>query len=284
MSFSQNCMYPMIVARGSDQIAISTKTSDRASLSVVRNYGSLLVELCSIVPDGVVAYFPSYSYMESLLQEWDAMGILRELTKYKLVFLEEAHDLHQTTLTLNNYRLACDNGRGGIFFAIARGRVSESINLDHHYGRATVVFGLPVLYSPSQIVQARVEYCQTYLELSSQDYWNFDAMRQACKCLANTVRSPLTDYSILVLADVRYNHKEKKSKLPSYLGQPESMSTDHAVQQIRTVLRHMGQPVPQPVVQRLLLTREDILNKENGKAVAPITTSSAIDPVKSEEP
>jgi DNA excision repair protein ERCC-2 len=59
-----------------------------SSISVVRNYGSMLVGLCSVIPDGVVAFFTSYSYMESLISEWDAMGILRELTKSKLVFIE----------------------------------------------------------------------------------------------------------------------------------------------------------------------------------------------------
>lgn len=48
----------------------------------------MLVSLCSVIPDGVVAFFTSYSYMESLISEWDAMGILRELTKSKLVFIE----------------------------------------------------------------------------------------------------------------------------------------------------------------------------------------------------
>jgi DNA excision repair protein ERCC-2 len=48
----------------------------------------MLVGLCSVIPDGVVAFFTSYSYMESLISEWDAMGILRELTKSKLVFIE----------------------------------------------------------------------------------------------------------------------------------------------------------------------------------------------------
>jgi DNA excision repair protein ERCC-2 len=29
-----------------------------------RNYGNLLIETCSIVPDGIVCFFPSYRYME----------------------------------------------------------------------------------------------------------------------------------------------------------------------------------------------------------------------------
>ena len=31
--------------------------------AVIRNYGNLLVEMCTVVPDGVVAFFTSYVYM-----------------------------------------------------------------------------------------------------------------------------------------------------------------------------------------------------------------------------
>lgn len=86
------------------------------------NTGAMLVELCSVIPDGVVAFFTSYSYMESLVSEWDAMGILRELTKNKLVFIE-TKDVVETTLALDNYRRACDCGRGAVFLAVARGKV-----------------------------------------------------------------------------------------------------------------------------------------------------------------
>ena len=83
----------------------------------------MLVELCACIPDGVVAFFTSYSYMESIICEWDAMGILRQLTKHKLVFIE-TKDVVETTLALDNYRRACDSGRGAVFLSVARGKVS----------------------------------------------------------------------------------------------------------------------------------------------------------------
>lgn len=35
-------------------------------VAVIRNYGNLLVELCRVVPDGVVCFFTSYTYMVSI--------------------------------------------------------------------------------------------------------------------------------------------------------------------------------------------------------------------------
>jgi DNA excision repair protein ERCC-2 len=122
MSTFRPCIRPLIITRGSDQLAVSTKFEDRGDIGVVRNYGAMLVELCGVIPDGIVAFFTSYSYMESIVSEWDAMGILRELTKSKLVFIE-TKDVVETTLALDNYRRACDCGRGAVFLSVARGKV-----------------------------------------------------------------------------------------------------------------------------------------------------------------
>jgi DNA excision repair protein ERCC-2 len=125
MSTFRPCIRPLVITRGSDQLPVSTKFEDRNDLGVVRNYGAMLVELCSVIPDGVVAFFTSYRYMESLISEWDAIGILRELTKAKLVFIE-TKDVVETTLALDNYRRACDCGRGAVFLSVARGKVRKS--------------------------------------------------------------------------------------------------------------------------------------------------------------
>jgi hypothetical protein len=84
-----------------------------------------MVELCSAIPDGIVAFFTSYSYMESIISEWDSMGIMRQLTKSKLVFIE-TKDVVETTMALDNFRRACDSGRGAVFLSVARGKVRLS--------------------------------------------------------------------------------------------------------------------------------------------------------------
>ena len=40
---------------------------------VVRNSGSLLVRFSKIMPDGMVVFFPSYLYMESMISMWQGM-------------------------------------------------------------------------------------------------------------------------------------------------------------------------------------------------------------------
>jgi DNA excision repair protein ERCC-2 len=68
--------------------------------------------------------------------------MLQELLKYKLIFIETP-DAAETSHALENYRLACDNGRGAVLLSVARGKVSEGVDFDHNYGRAVVLFGIP---------------------------------------------------------------------------------------------------------------------------------------------
>ena len=43
---------------------------------------------------------------------------------HKLVFIETV-DVVETTLALDNFRRACDCGRGAVFFSVARGKVGS---------------------------------------------------------------------------------------------------------------------------------------------------------------
>ena len=69
-----------------------------------------------------------------------------------MIFVETP-DAAETTLALQNYRIACDNGRGAVFLSVARGKVSEGIDFDHNYGRAVIMFGIPYQYTESRILK-----------------------------------------------------------------------------------------------------------------------------------
>ena len=211
------------------------------------------------------------------------MGVLRQLTKHKLVFIE-TKDVVETTLALDNYRRACDSGRGAVFLSVARGKVSEGINFDRHYGRAVIMFGVPFQYTLSHILRARLEYLQTHYQIREQDFLNFDALRQASQCVGRVIRSK-TDYGLMIFADSRYNRHDKRSKLPKWILQFLSdqflnLSTDMALQHVRHFNRQMAQPVDQVALQSVLLTidevekmspQQDVLIEKSGEGGAMLT-------------
>lgn len=243
MTLARRSFLPIIVTKGSDQVSISSRFEIRNDPSVVRNYGSLLVEFAKATPDGMVVFFPSYLYMESIISMWQTMGVLDEVWKYKLI-LVETPDAQETSLALETYRKACSNGRGAILLSVARGKVSEGIDFDHHYGRTVLMIGIPFQYTESRILKARLEFMRDHFQIRENDFLSFDAMRHAAQCLGRVLRGK-DDYGIMVLADKRFNRK--KNQLPKWIAQAlndadTNLSTDMALATARKFLRSLAQP------------------------------------------
>ena len=49
---------------------------------------------------------------------------LLQVLHHKLVFIETT-DVIETTMALENFKRACDCGRGAVFLSVARGKVAE---------------------------------------------------------------------------------------------------------------------------------------------------------------
>lgn len=243
MTLAKKSFLPMIITKGSDQVAISSRFEIRNDPSIVRNYGSMLVEFAKITPDGMVVFFPSYLYMESIVSMWQTMGILDEVWKHKLI-LVETPDAQETSLALETYRKACSNGRGAILLSVARGKVSEGIDFDHQYGRTVLMIGIPFQYTESRILKARLEFLRENYQIRENDFLSFDAMRHAAQCLGRVLRGK-DDYGVMVLADRRFSRK--RSQLPKWIAQGLSdadlnLSTDMAISNTKQFLRTMAQP------------------------------------------
>jgi len=256
MSMFRKSICPLVVTKGSGQQVITTRFEKRDDPSVTRDYGELLVEIATHVPDGVVCFFTSYSYMERVVQEWEDGGILRQILERKLIFIE-TKDVVETTLALDNFRRACDSGRGAIFLSVARGKVAEGIDFDRHYGRAVILIGVPFQYTLSPVIRERLEYLQTKFHINPSDFLTFDAMRQAAQCVGRVIRSKL-DYGLMIFADSRYNRYDKRTKLPKWI--LDCMGTNHldlstgdAMDKVRRFLKEMAQPMDGKELQKILL-------------------------------
>lgn len=91
-----------IVSKGNDQVTMTTKWEAREDVAVIRNYGQLLLEISNVVPDGIVCFFTSYLYLESVVASWYEQGIIDTLQKKKLLFIE-TQDAAETSIALINY-------------------------------------------------------------------------------------------------------------------------------------------------------------------------------------
>eukprot|EP01036_Dinobryon_divergens_P032636 gene32636-42270_t len=257
MSTFRPCLLPLLVTRGSDQIAISTRFELRKDTAVIRNYGQLLIETAAVTPDGICCFFTSYQYMEFVIGEWDKMDILKDVMAHKLLYLE-TKDVVETTLALDNFKRACDCGRGAVFLSVARGKVAEGIDFDRHYGRCVILFGIPYQYTLSHVLRARLNFMREKYNIRDNDFLTFDAVRQAAQCMGRT------DYGIVILADSRYNRADKRSKLPPWIVQfiresSLNLSTDLAMDQMKQFLKVAGQPIDQQALQTILFDKDQVV-------------------------
>ena len=171
------------------------------------------------------------------------MGVLDEVWKHKLI-LVETPDAQETSLALETYRKACSNGRGAVLLSVARGKVSEGIDFDHHYGRTVLMIGIPFQYTESRILKARLEFMRDHFQIKDNDFLSFEAMRHAAQCLGRVMRGK-DDYGIMVLADRRF--ARKKNQLPKWIAQAlndsdTNLSTDMALATAKKFLRSLAQP------------------------------------------
>eukprot|EP00116_Pleurobrachia_bachei_P000293 sb/3460555/ len=255
-----------IVSRGGDQVSISSRYETRDDIAVIRNYGNLLAEMAGVVPDGMVCFFTSYEYMDSVVSTWVNQGIMSNVQKHKLVFFETQNNA-ETNLALENYYRACDNGRGAVLLSVARGKVSEGIDFHGHYGRCVIMFGIPYVYTQSRVLRARLDYLREQYRIREQDFLTFDALRHASQCVGRVLRGK-SDYGIMIFADKRYSRADKRGKIPrwiqDHLGDGvSSLATDEAVQMVKGFLRKMAQPFPQEAQIGLsMLTHEQVRRLE----------------------
>ena len=266
MTLSRPCILPMIVSKGNDQVAMTTAFESRTDTSVIRNYGNLLAEMSAVVPDGIVCFFVSYSYMEFTIGKWDEQGIIDTILKHKLLFIETS-DAAETSLALHNYTKACENGRGAVLLAVARGRVSEGVDFEHHLGRCVIMIGIPYVYTKSNILRARLEYLRDNYQIRENDFLTFDAIRSASQCVGRALRGK-TDYGIMIFADKRFSRFDKRGKLPKWMQEYMkeylmNLSIEEAVQISKRFLKEMAQPFTrEDQLGVSLLTKEQLEDEE----------------------
>ncbi|BFU25795.1 DNA repair helicase putative [Entamoeba histolytica] len=227
---------PLFVTKGFDSISITSQSSDtpgteikqdrilfssqyayRTNRLIIHSYGRLILELSKTVPDGILCFFPSYSYMNICISYWDEMKIIESIYSNKLIFVE-SNDSEETSLAFQNYRLACHTGKGAILFCVTRGRLSEGINFTNHLARAVLIIGAPYLQSEILTIKERIEYLDNKKIISKDEYLIFDAMRTCNQCVGRCIRGK-NDYAVAIYADKRYKFNDNKiiSSMPQWI-------------------------------------------------------------------
>ncbi|UNI15394.1 RNA helicase [Purpureocillium takamizusanense] len=155
----------------------------RGDKALMEQLGLAVLNMCAVVPDGVVVFFPSYGYLDELVKAWreqkgDKTTTLWErLQARKAVFQETRGGSSDDVLRQyseailgpstqaeddgkKNKPQTC-TGRGALLLSVVGGKMSEGINFSDRLGRCVVVVGLPYPNAASPEWKAKMEYIET---------------------------------------------------------------------------------------------------------------------------
>lgn len=74
------------IGRGPSGRALNLKHESRGDVGMMGELGQLLLNLCGVVPEGLVVFVPSFGYLQQLSSAWRASGLWERLAQRKQVF------------------------------------------------------------------------------------------------------------------------------------------------------------------------------------------------------
>ena len=190
----------------------------RSSPQMMDELGSVIVNLCGVIPHGVIIFFPSYNYLDTVVSHWQKSTIYNRLAHRKSVF-RESRDF-DTEKLLEEYTDAIAAG-GAVLLSVVGGKLSEGINFANENGRGVIMVGLPFpnVTSPEWKIKTDYISCSApsaHRESIVQDYAENTCMRAVNQSIGRVIRHK-SDYAMIYLLDKRYAQARIRDKLPRWL-------------------------------------------------------------------
>ncbi|SPO26672.1 related to CHL1 - protein of the DEAH box family [Ustilago trichophora] len=213
------------------------KFDSRDNIELLDELGRTLVNLCNIVPKGLVVFVPSYAFLDRVMARWKdtaSGGMLQRLGAKKKIFVEPKTTM-EVDRVLGEYTGAIRGvegkaaAGGAIMFAVVGAKLSEGINFSDDLARGVVMVGMPFANMHSPELAERMKYVR---DLAKQDpalvgsthkvadpghelYTNL-CMKAVNQSIGRAVRHQ-NDYAALILLDRRYARPEIRQRLPGWI-------------------------------------------------------------------
>ncbi|KAG0166449.1 ATP-dependent DNA helicase chl1 [Apophysomyces sp. BC1015] len=136
----------------------------RQDMKMIDEVGQIVVNLCNVIPDGVVCFFASFSFLEDVHRRWSTMdggNVLARLSKKKKIF-KEPRESNMVDSTLRDYSLAIESNQSGgaLLLCVVNGKMSEGINFSDRLGRGVIMVGLPFANKTSVELNEKMKYAR----------------------------------------------------------------------------------------------------------------------------
>ncbi|KAF7890629.1 hypothetical protein EAF00_008944 [Botryotinia globosa] len=177
-------LFASVVSKGPTGYPFKWTFENRANAEMMDELGRVLVNVCTVVPGGVVVFFPSYRVLDTILARFAVVSrgngssgnstsrpksILQRLEEKKTVVREAKEESVEEIL--RRYGKAIEEGKGGLLFSVVGGKLSEGINFSDELGRAVVIVGLPFPNARTAEWRRRLRFVEeSAVERLSGDY------------------------------------------------------------------------------------------------------------------
>jgi chromosome transmission fidelity protein 1 len=81
-------LLPLCMSRGPSGFEFDFTFTSRTNPKMMDELGNFIINLCNIVPDGIVLFFPSYSYEEEVYKHFEKNDFIRRIERKKKFFRE----------------------------------------------------------------------------------------------------------------------------------------------------------------------------------------------------
>jgi chromosome transmission fidelity protein 1 len=246
---------PLTLSRGPTGVAFDLRHGSRSSPALMEELARVVLNITSVVPDGVVLFLPSYSYEEELFQFWLAKGYIDKIEKKKKV-LREPRESANTDAVLEEFAHHINNnyehGRAGetkaqesapanrctgaLLLSVVGGKLSEGINFSDGLGRCVIVAGLPFANAADPQLQERIKYITNLPAASAlaalnggdeskvvpvgnkagQEFYQNMCMKAVNQCIGRAIRH-VADYAAIILIDQRYQTEGVRGKIAAWI-------------------------------------------------------------------
>lgn len=221
------------VAKGPRNVEFDFTFVKRNSPGMIDSLGNCLIELSIAIPDGLVVFFPSYSYLDQVIRRWQQgnnegpKSIWDGLLVQKPIF-RESKETSAADDVLQEYSKAIADGKGGLLLSVIGGKMSEGINFSDKLGRGVVVVGLPFPNIQSPQWKAKLEYIEKSAvdrggsrdegRAVARDFYENACMRAVNQSIGRSIRHQ-KDFASIILLDRRYRTQRIAKKLPEWIRQ-----------------------------------------------------------------
>ncbi|RAL60635.1 hypothetical protein DID88_009953 [Monilinia fructigena] len=244
-------LFASTVSTGPTGLDFRWTYENRNNTHMMDELGRALVNISTVVPDGMVVFFPSYDFLSRILERFRVVApgtqvsILSKLESKKPIFLESKTECVEDVL--GKYARSIDEGRGALLFSVVGGKLSEGINFSDGLGRCVVIVGLPFPNANTAEWKRKLEFIQesTIARLSSarqsenqqeqiekeemtkdemarrakeeaMDFYQNVCMRAVNQSVGRAIRHR-GDWAGILMLDERYARENVKGKLAGWI-------------------------------------------------------------------